>query len=128
MREFEGSVELDGLDEEARIHDQDHVGGAPLVIADIGLFEEERAALVELAEDSPAVVDVADSPAFEAGDPVLGGIDPELAGHAFESLGFEVFWIEAGVGLEAEAITGALWRFCKAGEGVEEHASGRKRA
>jgi hypothetical protein len=39
---------------------------------------------------------------------MLGGVDPELAGHAFEGLGFEVFGIEFGVGLEADAVAGTV--------------------
>ena len=94
--------------------------GAPLVVAYIGLFEQERAALIELADQAPSVVDGAEALAFEVGDALLGYIDPEFAGHAFEDLGFKGLGIEPWIGLEAEAVAGALRGFDDAVELIEE--------
>ena len=108
LGEFQGSVEADGFEQDASIHVQNQVNRSPLVVADVGLFEEQIAAFFEFAEDAPGVVDVVEAFAFKAGDALLGHIDPEFAGHGFEGLGFYVLGIEVGVGLEAEAVAGAL--------------------
>ena len=118
--EFQGCVELDGFEEDAGVHDEDHAGGAPLVVANVGLVEQEGAALFEFAQEATHVVDIVEAVAFEMGDALLGDVNPELAGHGFEGLGFNVVGIEGWVGLEGEPVAGAVRGIDGAGEGVEE--------
>ncbi len=120
VADLQGGVKLDGFEEDAGIHDEDHAGGAPLVVADIGLVEEEGSALFQLAEQAAHVIDVVEAVAFEMGDALLGDVNPQLTGHGFEGLGFDVGRVKRRVGLKAEPVAGAVGGIHGAGVGVEE--------
>jgi len=75
LREVEGGVELYDLEEQACVHDQDHVRGAPLMIAYVGLLQDECAALVKFAQKAESIIDIVNALAFETGDALLSHID-----------------------------------------------------
>lgn len=108
VREFEGGIELDDFEQETGVHYQRHVNGSPLMIADLSLLQEQGSALIELAKNTESIVNVFETLAIEACDALLGNIDPELAGHCLEDLGFEVLGVKAWIGSEGKAIAGAL--------------------
>ena len=92
----------------------------PVVAADVGLLEQDGAAFVELAEEAEAEVDVGGEMGVDAGEALLGAIDPDLAGDAAQDVGFEVGRIEARIGCEAEAIALAGGAGDDAFEAIEE--------
>ena len=118
LREVEGGVELYDLEEQACVHDQDHVRGAPLMVAYVGLLQDECAALVEFAQKAESIIDIVNALAFETGDALLSHIDPKLTRHPFQDLGFEIVGIEAGVGLKGEPVAGSVQSFDDTGKGV----------
>jgi hypothetical protein len=61
-------------------------GQFPVVIAYVGLFELDGSAFVQLAQDAPAEIYIGDDVGIEAGQAVLGLIDPDLAGQAAEDV------------------------------------------
>ena len=77
----------------ARFHHQDpaghmelQAGEFPVVSADVGLFEEYRAAFVQLAEDPESEVDVGDEVGVERAQPLLRLVDPDFARDAAQDI------------------------------------------
>ena len=66
------------------------------------LLDDEAAALIEVAEDAPAEVDVPNQPGFDFGDAIGGHGDRHGAFHAPVDHGLAVWLVEVGVGLESQ--------------------------
>ena len=93
---------------------------APLVLAHVGLFDQDPAALVQPSQDAPAKIDVLLQMALKAHDAFFGGVDPDFAGHRGEDLGFQVRRVEIRVGPEAELLHPAPWGRCRIADKLDK--------
>lgn len=98
-------AEAEGLHEQGLAGEIEvHAGELPVVVADVGLLEEDCAALVETADDAPAELNFRDDVGGEADEALMGGLDPDFAGHASEDPRFGVGWREARIGRKGEVV------------------------
>jgi hypothetical protein len=78
------------------------VGGEPDFVVEIGLFEDEAGAFLEIGEEAAGDVEVADEIAFEAGDFVGLLVDPDDAGEFVNDFFDHFVGLEFGIRLEIE--------------------------
>ena len=97
-------IDVDGLEEQRfAIEVQDHSGGLPMRRRNLGLFNEEAATFVQLAENSPSETYLFEERAVDFCQAVSGFVHHHLTLHSGEDHGLAAWRIEAGAGDEFNA-------------------------
>src|SRR5580698_6881120 len=92
----------------------------PIRPADILLFEQNGPALLQLADNAPAEINVLDEVGLQANQPFLRLIDQDITGHAAKDGRLNVGRLEVRIGQEAQVIARSTRRLYHALKTVEE--------